>query len=87
MIVFYIVGTLAAIVLLFWTILVVIASRRSVQSFGKPTPEEARIATENKDIKLKIEAQAEKDRQEVANADKPALLASLRALVGSVRKK
>lgn len=65
----------------------VLATRGIVKSIGLPTPEEARITNETDDLIAKIEVQNQKDKSEVANADKPALLKSLRVLVSrGVRK-
>lgn len=64
-----------------------LATRRVVQSLGTPTPEEARIKAETADVVQRVEEQSAKDREEIANADKPALLASLRRLLDrGVRK-
>lgn len=58
-----------------------IATRRAVKSLGTPTPEEARIKSEDEEITKKIRVTAQRDKETIANEDKPTLLTGLRDLV------
>ncbi len=75
--VLWIVGTLAAVVLVLW-VLLTITRGEVVRITGKPTPEEAKIEAQSLERAADIVNEGEKAKAEVLNADRDGLLDRLR---------
>ncbi len=80
---------LAASVFALVVALYAVATRRIVKSVSAPTPEEARIKIDSDAVTEEIIVKSENAKQDIVNADKNALLESLRDLLrpSRLRKK
>lgn len=78
MIYWLITGTVAAVLLLSWVIVVAVASKRVAKSIGTPTPEEARVKAAVAAEVQAIRNQSDLDKAKVNNASDDDLLIDLR---------